>query len=66
LGYAGHGVALATYLGTRMGELLGRDDLSSIPFTRLAFPGAPFGLYRNQPWFLPLAAAWYKFLDWVG
>lgn len=66
LGYAGHGVALATYLGTRVGEALGRDELNTIPFVRLPFPGAPLGMYRGQPWFLPLAAAWYKFLDWVA
>jgi glycine/D-amino acid oxidase-like deaminating enzyme len=66
LGYAGHGVALATYLGTRMGELLGAGALDAIPFARLGFPGAPLGLYRDRPWFLPFAAAWYKFLDWVA
>jgi len=66
LGYAGHGVALATYLGTRIGETLGRDELNAIPFVRLPFPGAPLGLYREQAWFLPFAAAWYKFLDWVA
>lgn len=66
LGYAGHGVALATYLGTRIGEALGRDELNAIPFVSLPFPGAPLGMYREQPWFLPLAAAWYKFLDWVA
>lgn len=66
LGYAGHGVALATYLGTRIGETLGSDALSAIPFARLPFPRAPLGLYRGKPWFLPLAAAWYRFLDWVA
>lgn len=66
LGYAGHGVALATYLGTRIGETLGRDELSAIPFVGLPFPGAPLGLCREQAWFLPFAAAWYKFLDWVA
>jgi len=66
LGYAGHGVALATYLGTRIGESLGRGDLREIPFARLKFPGAPLGLYWGKPWFMPFAAAWYKFLDWVG
>jgi len=66
LGYAGHGVALATYLGTRIGEALGRDELNAIPFVSLPFPGAPLGMYREQPWFLPLAAAWYKFLDWIA
>jgi glycine/D-amino acid oxidase-like deaminating enzyme len=66
LGFAGHGLALATYLGTRMGESIGRAGLEEIPFARLSFPGAPLGLYRGRPWFLALAAAWYKFMDWVA
>jgi glycine/D-amino acid oxidase-like deaminating enzyme len=65
LGYAGHGVAMSTYLGTKMAELIldGRDES---PFSRLPFPGAPLGLYTGKPWFLPLAGVWYKFLDWVS
>jgi glycine/D-amino acid oxidase-like deaminating enzyme len=65
LGYAGHGVAMATLLGKRMAEaiLTGRDEN---PFGGMAFPGAPLGLYNGNPWFLPLAGAWYKFLDWVS
>lgn len=66
LGYAGHGVALATYLGTRMGETLGTDALDTIPFARVPFPGAPLGLHWGKPGFLRLAAAWYKFLDWIA
>jgi glycine/D-amino acid oxidase-like deaminating enzyme len=66
LGYAGHGVALATYLGTRMGEALGTDRLRSIPFTRVPLPGAPFGLHWGKPGFMRLAAAWYRFLDWIA
>jgi glycine/D-amino acid oxidase-like deaminating enzyme len=64
VGYAGHGVAMATYLGTKMAQLIleGRDEN---PFSGMAFPGAPLGLYNGRPWFLPLAGLWYKFLDWV-
>lgn len=65
LGYAGHGVGMATYLGTKMAEVIcGRRDEN--PFAGLPFPGAPLGLYNGTPWFLPLAGAWYKFLDWVS
>ncbi len=65
LGYAGHGVAMATYLGTKMAEVMcGKPDEN--PFAGLPFPGAPLGLYNGTPWFLPLAGAWYKFLDWVS
>ncbi|HET8967518.1 MAG TPA: FAD-binding oxidoreductase [Candidatus Acidoferrum sp.] len=65
LGYAGHGVAMATLLGKKMAEaiLTGRDEN---PFAGIAFPGAPLGMYSGKPWFLPLAGAWYKFLDWVS
>lgn len=66
LGYAGHGVALATYLGTRMGETLGTDAVDTIPFARVPFPDAPLGLHWGKPGFLRLAAAWYKFLDWIA
>ncbi len=64
-GYAGHGVAMATYLGTKLAErICGRS--TEIPFADITFPGAPLGLYNGRPWFLPLAGAWYKFLDWVS
>ena len=65
LGYAGHGVAMATYLGTRMAEVIS-GDVHANPFDGLPFPRAPLGLYTGTPWFLPLAAAWYRFLDWVS
>jgi glycine/D-amino acid oxidase-like deaminating enzyme len=65
VGYAGHGVAMATLLGKRMAEaiLTGRDEN---PFAGIPFPGAPLGMYNGKPWFLPFAGAWYKFLDWVS
>jgi glycine/D-amino acid oxidase-like deaminating enzyme len=66
LGYAGHGVALATYLGTRMGETLGTAGVETIPFVRVPFPGAPLGLHWGKPGLLRLAAAWYKVLDWIA
>jgi glycine/D-amino acid oxidase-like deaminating enzyme len=80
LGYAGHGVAMATYLGEKIAqailqghcenqtrnanrnEIPGRD---ANPFAAIPFPGAPLGLYNGRPWFLPLAGAWYKLLDWL-
>ena len=65
VGYAGHGVAMATYLGSKMAErICGAADEN--PFATISFPGAPLGLYNGKPWFLPLAGAWYKFLDWVA
>jgi len=65
LGYAGHGVAMATYLGVKMAEVIcGQPDAN--PFAGLPFPSAPLGLYNGTPWFLPLAGVWYKLLDWVS
>ncbi len=65
VGYAGHGVAMATYQGQKMAELLTGDKPEN-PFVGLPFPGAPLGMYNGTPWFLPFAGMWYKFLDWVN
>ncbi len=65
VGYAGHGVAMATYQGQKMAEMMAGDQVEN-PFVGIPFPEAPFGLYSGKPWFLPLAGAWYKFLDWVS
>jgi glycine/D-amino acid oxidase-like deaminating enzyme len=64
LGYAGHGVAMATYLGQKVAEsiMTGRDEN---PFADIPFPGAPLGLYNGNPWFLPFAGMYYKVLDWL-
>ena len=64
MGYAGHGVAMATYLGAKMAAVIAGDDVA-LPFARVPFPTAPLGLYRGRPWFLPLASLWYRFLDLV-
>jgi glycine/D-amino acid oxidase-like deaminating enzyme len=70
VGYAGHGVAMATYQGQKIAELMASDpagsDQAENPFVGIDFPGAPLGLYNGRPWFLPFAGAWYKFLDWVS
>jgi glycine/D-amino acid oxidase-like deaminating enzyme len=65
VGYAGHGVAMATYQGQRMAELIAGDKPEN-PFVGIPFPSAPLGLYNGKPWFLPFAGMWYRFLDWVS
>jgi glycine/D-amino acid oxidase-like deaminating enzyme len=65
LGYAGHGVAMATYQGQLMGLRIAGEKPDN-PFDGIPFPGAPLGLYNGRPWFLPFAGAYYKFLDWVS
>jgi glycine/D-amino acid oxidase-like deaminating enzyme len=64
VGYAGHGVAMATYQGQKMAELIAGDKPEN-PFVGIPFPGAPLGLYNGRPWFLPFVGAWYKLLDWA-
>jgi glycine/D-amino acid oxidase-like deaminating enzyme len=65
VGYAGHGVAMATYQGQKIAELITGDKPDN-PFVGIPFPGAPLGLYNGKPWFLPFAGVWYKLLDWVS
>jgi glycine/D-amino acid oxidase-like deaminating enzyme len=65
LGYAGHGVAMATWQGQKMAEWIA-DGKTDNPFAEISFPGAPLGLYNGKPWFLPFAGAYYKMLDWVS
>lgn len=65
VGYAGHGVAMATWQGQKMAEWIATGQTDN-PFTEIPFPGAPLGLYNGKPWFLPFAGAYYKFLDWVS
>ena len=65
LGYAGHGVAMATYLGKTVAEAMLKGSTNEHPLAQIPFPSAPLGLYNGFPWFLPLAGAWHKILDWV-
>jgi glycine/D-amino acid oxidase-like deaminating enzyme len=63
LGYCGHGVAMATYLGARVGQAISAGrELPEV--SGRGFPGIP--LYRGRPWFLPLVGAYYRVRDWLG
>jgi glycine/D-amino acid oxidase-like deaminating enzyme len=62
-GYAGHGVAMATYLGTLVGErLLGEPDRN--PFRDLPWKAIP--AYDGRPWFLPAVGAYYALQDRIS
>ena len=62
-GYGGHGLSIATYLGTEIGLLLsGKKEHS--PFMEISHQTMFF--YRNRPWFIPFAARYFRFLDWVS
>lgn len=65
LGYAGHGVAMASHLGKTVAEAMLNGSIKDHPFAAFNFPSAPLGLYNGSPWFLPFAGGWHKILDWV-
>lgn len=65
IGYAGHGVALGTYLGQTAAEAMLSGSIREHPFNLKPFRGAPLGLYNGTPWFLPLAGLWYRIRDLV-
>jgi glycine/D-amino acid oxidase-like deaminating enzyme len=64
LGFAGHGVAAATWMGAKLAATICGDPDDN-PFSRIPFPGAPPGLRSGNTWALPLAGAYYKILDWL-
>jgi glycine/D-amino acid oxidase-like deaminating enzyme len=61
-GYAGHGIALATYLGTLIARRIAGERLEH-PLFDDHF--APIPLYHGRPWFLPLVGLYYRFRDWI-
>jgi glycine/D-amino acid oxidase-like deaminating enzyme len=62
-GFAGHGVAAATWFGAKLAGLICGEP-NDMPFTSIKFPAAPIGLRSGHTWALPLAGAYYKILDW--
>jgi glycine/D-amino acid oxidase-like deaminating enzyme len=62
-GYCGHGLSIATYVGTEVGKLLA-GQISRSPFQEI--PEDVRFFYRNRPWFLPFAAQYYRFKDVIS
>jgi glycine/D-amino acid oxidase-like deaminating enzyme len=62
LGYGGHGVAMSTWLGTRLGDALA--GVGELPWLTAPFRAVP--LYGGTPWFLPFVGGYYRLRDWVG
>ena len=63
LGCNGNGVALMSYLGWRTArKLLGQEN-RPCAFDRPAFPTRAY--YHGRPWFLPIAAGWYRLRDGI-
>jgi glycine/D-amino acid oxidase-like deaminating enzyme len=63
VGFAGHGVAAATWMGTKLAGVI-CGDADDNPFAKIPFPGAPIGLRSGNTWALPLAGMYYRVLDW--
>ena len=63
-GFAGHGVAAATWMGAKLANVI-CGDADDNPFSKIAFPGAPLGLRSGNSWAQPLAGMYYKVLDWL-
>ena len=62
MGYCGHGVQMATYMGRAMAEMMdGKPDAN--PLRDLGFPKVPVPFYNGTPWFLPFGGAYYKAKD---
>ncbi|MDX1616529.1 MAG: FAD-binding oxidoreductase [Candidatus Promineifilaceae bacterium] len=62
LGYCGHGVSIASYVGSEVGLMLSNGQYRS-PFAEI--PHQTRFFYRGWPWFIPLAAWYYRLLDWI-
>ncbi len=61
MGYCGVGVAMASYLGTRVGQqILGLEE-GRTAFDGLAFETRP--LYYGDPWFLAPSIRYYRWRD---
>lgn len=62
MGYGGHGVAMATWLGHQVAQAMAGQApwpaIANVPFR--AIP-----CYSGRPWFLPLAGAYYELKDWL-
>ncbi|MEO5665802.1 MAG: FAD-binding oxidoreductase [Nocardioides sp.] len=63
MGYAGHGVQMATFMGRQMAEYMSGVPEANIwrDFEFRRIPG-----HFGPPWFLPFAGAYYKFKDRVN
>lgn len=60
MGYSGHGVQMATYMGQMMARVMAGDAAAN-PWANLDWPSVPG--HFGKPWFLPLVGLWYKWQD---
>lgn len=60
MGYCGTGVAMSTWLGTRVAEWLAGGEPPALASLRFPLVPAPF---EGRPWFLPVIGEWYRLQD---
>ena len=63
VGYGGHGIHAALYLGREIARIL-TGEITSSPFMEI--PHQTYFFYRDRAWFLPLAVIFYRFKDWIS
>jgi glycine/D-amino acid oxidase-like deaminating enzyme len=62
MGYCGHGVQMATYMGRAVAEMMdGKPEAN--PMRGFGFPKVPVPFYNGTAWFLPFGGAYYKAKD---
>jgi glycine/D-amino acid oxidase-like deaminating enzyme len=62
MGYCGHGVQMATYMGRAVAEMMDGNPQAN-PLRGLGFPKVPVPFYNGTAWFLPVGGAYYKAKD---
>ena len=62
VGYCGHGVAMATFLGALAARHISGEQITH-PLWNQPWPAIP--LYNGRPWFLPVVGAYYRVRDWL-
>jgi glycine/D-amino acid oxidase-like deaminating enzyme len=60
LGYCGHGVAMATYLGEKLAQMVQGKEADTA-FVDLPYRAVP--LYNGKAWFRPFVYAYFRMLD---
>jgi glycine/D-amino acid oxidase-like deaminating enzyme len=60
LGYCGHGVALATYLGEKLADMV-QGKNPDTTFVDIPFKAIPF--YRGNSWFRPIVYTYFSMMD---
>ena len=62
MGYCGHGVQMATYMGRAVAEMMDGHPEAN-PLRGLGFPKVPVPFYNGTAWFLPFGGAYYRAKD---